>query len=193
MANACPPVQCRRHHRYSRGDRPDAGTSRHPIGDVTWIRRERSSSRPGRALRSLGVEGYEEILRGLVASDVPSVAREAASALLLTGSRAVDDVWTAAEESPHRIVRSGVLRLIRTAGKWHQLKLYLQAAGLGDPELTNCTIELIAQWVERFNRSYAQPSAVDTADLLERTDSLRPLLPRSLIRELEFILRTPVK
>jgi HEAT repeat protein len=142
-----------------------------------------------RAFRILKIEGYEETFRHLVASDVPSVARESASTLLLSRAATVDTIWAEALKNPNLNVRPVVLRLLRTGGKWQQLKLYCQAADLGDPDLSDRAIGLISRWVQKFNSTFVQASRADVLVLLEMMKSIRSLLPPALARELEFILR----
>ena len=142
-----------------------------------------------RGLRILGIDGQEAILLQAISSDVPSVVREAASALL--GERKVEaaTVWEVTLQNPDDRVRPVVLKLFRNTSKWQQLQLYLQAAGSTDPKLSECSIELLAHWVSKFNNTFVQPTPADIAAALQLVEASAGRLSESLVRELRLILR----
>jgi hypothetical protein len=124
-----------------------------------------------RALRDLKGEGNDQTLGRLVASDVASVAREAASSLLSSRSLSADDLWAEALKSTHVRVRLGVLNLLRTTGKW----------------------QLIVTWVDQFNSTFSLASAADCVALLKAMGSFRSRLDSHFARRPEFIPQTESK
>ena len=142
------------------------------------------------ALRILGIEGQEQILLRLVSSDVPPVAREAASSLLSGRSLAADAVWAAALTNTDKRVHLVVLRLLRSAGKWQQLRLFLEAADSIDPKLSECSVGMLTLWIRKFNSTFVQPTVADTEASLKLMEAVRTRLPDSLASELRFILKT---
>lgn len=141
-----------------------------------------------RALRVLGVEEQETPLLRIVSSDVRSVVREAAYTLLSRRTTAADVVWTAALRNTGERVPETVLRLMKDAGKWQQLRLYLGAAGSDSPSLSECAIEMLTTWNSKFNSSFVEPSAADRESSLLVLDSVGERLPKPLARELRFTL-----
>ena len=83
--------------------------------------------------------------------------------------------------------------MMRTVGKWQQLGLYFEALRVGDPDLVTCAIGLTSLWVDRFNSTFVQASPAEARVLIETMESVAPLLPPKLAREVEFILRTSMK
>lgn len=143
-----------------------------------------------RALRTLRADGQQAILRRLVSSDVPSVAREAASSLLAAREVPASGVWADALANPNKRVPVSVLGLMWRAGKWEQLRLYLQAVALTQPKLVESGIGMLALWLKRFNRTFVQPAPSDTASLRSLMNSARSQMPQSLSSDLDFILKT---
>lgn len=145
------------------------------------------------ALAVLGVGGHEQRLCQLVSTDVPSVARVSAFTLLKQRAVPADAVWAAALENPDPQVHRGVLRLLRSVGKWQQLGYYLRAADSSDSELLDCAIELMALWVEKFNATFTPVSQGEALQLLKMLEFVRLGLPVELARKVEFILRSMFK
>ncbi|QOY91144.1 HEAT repeat domain-containing protein [Paludibaculum fermentans] len=154
---------------------------------------QRSSSRVRRvavqALGALGVGGHEQGLCQLVSSDVLSVARVSASTLLEKRAVPAEAVWAAALENPDAKVHRGVLRLLRSTGKWQQLGYYLRAADSNDSDFLDCAIELMNLWVEKFNETFTPVSEGEALQLLKMLECVRLGLPVDLARQVEFILQ----
>lgn len=146
-----------------------------------------------RALRILGVEEQEVPLLRIISSDVRSVVREAAYSLLLRRISAADVVWTAALKNTGERVPETVLRLMKDAGKWQQLRLYLGAARSESPSLSKCAIEMLLTWNSKFNSSFVEPSAAERESSLIALDSVEERLPKPLARELRFTLLASVR
>jgi HEAT repeat protein len=143
-----------------------------------------------RALRALGIAGQTESLMRAISSDVPSVAREAASTLMMARSSTVEAIWSAAVSNADQRVHVAVLKLFNRAGKWQQLRVYLEAAGSGNAVLAECSIGLLKMWLFKFNRTFAQPTADDLETAIRLVESIRGRLPEHQWRELAFVLET---
>ena len=76
-----------------------------------------------RGLRALKSDHNIDLF-ALVAADVPSVAREAGISLLVQNSMLADVVWEQSLKNPDSRVCLAVLRLLRRAGKWAQIRIY---------------------------------------------------------------------
>jgi hypothetical protein len=146
-----------------------------------------------RALRILGAEGNEATFLEVVSTDVPSVAREAAFTLLSGRTVPVDTVWTKALANTDLRIRISVLKLLKNAGKWEQLRFYLQAAAGSDPGLAERALGMLSQWLEKFNSSFVQATISDLEACVELTEAARRHLPASVVRQLDFILKTSAK
>jgi len=142
------------------------------------------------ALGRFGAAGEENVLLQIVTSDTRSVARDAAAVLLRARTVAAYTVWSSATANPNKFVPLAVIRLFKSASKWQQIKIYLQAVMSPEPDLSECAVGMVSSWVLRFNRSFAQPSGteMETASTLLETARLR--LPASLQTELDFLLKT---
>ena len=88
-----------------------------------------------RALRILGVEVNPTLLLNAVSYERPSVAREAVLTLLAGRMTPAEPIWAAAKGNPNRLVRVGVLNLLRLVDKWTQIRIYLQAAADPEPDV----------------------------------------------------------
>lgn len=146
-----------------------------------------------RALRILGVEADSTFLLNAVSSDRPSVAREAVLTLLAGRKTLAEPIWAAAKENPNRLVRIGVLNLLRLLDKWTQIRIYLQAAADPEPDVWERSIELLSLWVGRFNATFTQPAATDKIALTTSIAAVQSILPPKLSRELTFILETSLR
>lgn len=146
-----------------------------------------------RAMRILGAEGNEATFLEVVSTDVPSVAREAAFTLLSGRTVPADAVWAKALTNTDLRIRISVLKLLKNAGKWEQLRFYLQAAVDSDPGLAERAMGMLSQWLEKFNRSFVQASISDLEACVELTEAARRRLPASVARQLDFILKTSAK
>jgi len=83
-----------------------------------------------------------------------------------------------------------VLKLLKNAGKWEQLRACLQAAADSDPGLAEHALGMLSQWLEKFNRSFVQATMSDLETCLELTEATRRRLPASVARQLDFIFKT---
>jgi HEAT repeat protein len=142
-----------------------------------------------RALRILGIDGQEGVLLKVVASDVRSVARKAASALLARRDHSASAVWVEALKNPDKSLHCNVLKLIRSAPKWQQLNLYLGAVVSSDESLSACAIEMLMWWLNQFNASFVNPSLSERDLAASQLDRASELLPARLVSELRFTLR----
>ncbi len=143
-----------------------------------------------RGLRVLGIGGNQATLLRLVATDVPTVAREAASHLLKGRDVACATVWREALRNGNYRVPRAVLKLLRYAPKWEQLKIYLQAAASANIEISKCSIARLGGWLHEFNMSFAQPTTQDAESLVQLFESSQVRMPETLNRELRFLLQT---
>ena len=89
-----------------------------------------------------------------------------------------------------RLVRVGVLNLLRLLDKWTQIRIYLQAAADPEPDVWERSIELLSLWVGRFNATFTQPAAADRIALTTSIAAVQSILPPKLSREFTFILET---
>lgn len=145
------------------------------------------------ALGVLAVEHVEKRLLESISSDSRSVAREAASVLLLSKLASPGTIWAAAKRNPHDKVQLVVLRQMWRAGKWIQLRLYLDAATTVDAELAECALERLVVWESQFNRTFVQPSASESAELLNLFYKAQSRLPADLAKRIAFIIRSFAK
>jgi hypothetical protein len=129
-------------------------------------------------------------LLALVATDVPSVAREAGVSLLMRDRTIIHVVWQQSLKNPDPRVWLRILKLVQRAGKWAQIRVYLDAAKMGDERVSAYAAEQLQRWVDRFNRSFAQPTSSERRDLEEKFEGVRGGLPSGLANELSFVLRT---
>jgi HEAT repeat protein len=146
-----------------------------------------------RTLRILGVEVSPTLLLNAVSYERPSVAREAVLTLLAGRMTAAEQLWAASKRNPNRLVRVGVLNLLRLVDKWTQIRIYLEAAGDPEPEVWERSVELLSLWVERFNATFTQPAAADKIALAASITTVQSILPQKLSRELTFILETSLR
>ena len=146
-----------------------------------------------RAIRILGAEGNEATLLEVVSTDAPSVAREAAFTLLSGRTVPADAVWAKALTNTDLRIRMSVLKLLKNAGKWEQLRFYLQGAADSDPGLAERAMGMLSHWLEKFNRSFVQTTISDLEACVELTEAARRRLPASVARQLDFILKTSAK
>jgi HEAT repeat protein len=145
------------------------------------------------ALSRLKVNNLQEPLLDVIASDTRSVACEAALALLLSKTTSLESIWAAAKKNPQGEVLLSVLCQMKSASKWAQLRIYLEAAMDSNPTLAECAIERLMVWEQRFNLTFAQPSAGEASMLLDllRTAELR--VSPDLTKRLHFILANLVR
>lgn len=146
-----------------------------------------------RALRSLGIEVDPAVWLKAVSQEAPSVAREAALTLLAGRTTPAEPIWAAAQGNPNRLVRVGILNLLRFVDKWTQIRIYLQAAADPEPEVWERSVELLSLWVAKFNATFTQPAAVDKIALPVSIAAVQSILPQKLSRELTFILETSLR
>jgi hypothetical protein len=144
-------------------------------------------------MRILGAEGNEATFLEVISTDVPSVAREAAFTLLSGRTVPADVVWAKALTNTDLRIRMSVLKLLKNAGKWEQLRFYLQATADSDPGLAERALGMLSQWLEKFNRSFARATISDLEACVELTEAARRRLPASVARQLDFILKTSAK
>lgn len=76
------------------------------------------------------------------------------------------------------------------AGKWVQLRLYLDSAASDNRELVECALERLAVWESQFNRTFAQPSAAEPAELLLLMHKVESRLPADLAKRITFIIQS---
>lgn len=141
----------------------------------------------------LKVEQIEEKLLERISSDSRSVAREATSVLLLRKSVSPGAISTAAKQNPDGQAQLAVLRQMWEAGKWVQLRLYLESAASDNRELAECALERLAVWESQFNRTFVQPSVSEPAELLVLTHRVESRLPAELAKRITFIVQSFTK
>jgi HEAT repeat protein len=141
----------------------------------------------------LKVEQIEEKLLERISSDSRSVAREATSVLLVRKSVFPGAISAAAKQNPDGQAQLAVLRQMWRAGKWVQLRLYLEAAASDNRELAECALERLAVWESQFNRTFVQPSDSEPAELLVLTHRVESRLPADLAKRITFIVQSFAK
>jgi hypothetical protein len=129
----------------------------------------------------------------LLWSDVPSVAREVITSLFARGSMPIDVIWKESLKNPDSRVWLAVLKLVLKAGKWAQLRVYLDAVNLGDSRISPYAVGQLQHWVDRYNKSFAQPADSDRMILVESFENVRGELPSALSRELDFLIQTVLR
>jgi len=142
------------------------------------------------ALRRLGIDGEEKFLLKMVASDTRSVARDAAAVLLVARAVDADTVWSSAMSNSNQFVSLAVIRLFKSSGKWGQIKIYLQAAMSPERDLSECAVGMASSWIQRFNRSFAQPSGPELEVVSTLLVAVGSRLPVSMRAELAFLVKT---
>jgi HEAT repeat protein len=145
------------------------------------------------SLGVLNVEKIDEKLLERISSDSRSVAREATSVLLqrkLVSPRAIS---AAAKQNPDAQAQLAVLRQMWRAGKWVQLRLYLDSVASDNRELAECALERLAVWESQFNRTFVQPSVGEPAELLLLTHRVESRLPADLAKRITFIVQSFAK
>ncbi|HEY2470023.1 MAG TPA: HEAT repeat domain-containing protein [Terracidiphilus sp.] len=141
----------------------------------------------------LKVEQIEEKLLEKISSDSRSVAREATSVLLLRKLVSPGAISAAAKQNPDPQSQLAVLRQIWRAGKWVQLRLYLDSAASDNRELAECALERLAVWESQFNRTFVQPSVGEPAELRVLTHRVESRLPADLAKRITFIVQSFAK
>ena len=141
----------------------------------------------------LKVEKIEEKLLERISSDSRSVVREATSVLLLRKSVSPGAISAAAKQNPDGQAQLAVLRQMWRAGKWVQLRLYLESAASDNRELVECALERLAVWESQFNRTFVQPSVSEPAELLFLTHRVESRLPAELAKRITFIVQSFTK
>lgn len=148
------------------------------------------------AVHSLGVlnvEQVEEKLLERVSSDSRSVVREATAVLLLRKLVSPRTIWAAAKQNSDGQAQLAALRQMWRAGKWVQLRLYLDSAASDNRELAECALERLGVWESQFNRTFVQPSVGEPAELLVLTHRVESRLPADLAKRIAFIVRSFAK
>lgn len=145
------------------------------------------------ALGVLKVEQVEEKLLERVSLDSRAVVREAASVLLLRKLVSPGAISAAARQNANGQAQLAVLRQMWRAGKWVQLRLYLESATSDNRKLAECALERLAVWESHFNRTFVQPSAGEPAELLVLTHRVESRLPADLARRIAFIVQSFAK
>jgi hypothetical protein len=82
------------------------------------------------------------------------------------------------------------LKLLKNAGKWEQLRFYLQAAVDSDADLADRAIEMISRWLDKFNCSFARATTSDLENCGQLFEAVRRGLPPPRADQLAFILKT---
>jgi hypothetical protein len=141
-----------------------------------------------RALRMLGIGCGSSILLNTIAGDKPAAVREAAMTLFAERKISAESIWAAVAANPDRRARIGILHLLQSAGKWAQIRLYLEAAADSEPSVSKRAIELLALWVRKFNATFTQPTPADQTVIQGSMAAVWGLLPLALSRELSFIV-----
>lgn len=141
----------------------------------------------------LKVEQIEEKLIERISSDSRSVVHEATSVLLLRKWVSPGAISAAAKQNPDGQAQLAVLRQMWRAGKWAQLRLYLESAASDNRELAECALERLAVWESQFNRTFVQPSVSEPAELLILTHKVESRLPSDLAKRITFIVQSFAK
>jgi len=141
----------------------------------------------------LKVEQIEEKLLERISSDSRSVAREATSVLLLRKSVSPRAISAAAKQNPNGQAQLAVLRQMWRAGKWVQLRIYLESVASENKELTECALERLAIWESHFNRTFVQPPAGEPSALLVLLRDVQSQLPADLFKRIAFIVQSFAK
>jgi HEAT repeat protein len=148
------------------------------------------------AVHSLGVLNVEQIegkLLERISSDSRSVAREATSVLLQRELVSPGAISNAAKQNPDGQAQLAVLRQMWRAGKWIQLRLYLDSAASDNRKMAECALERLAVWESQFNRTFVQPSVGEPAELLVLAHRVESRLPADLAKRITFIVQSFAK
>lgn len=146
-----------------------------------------------RGLDILKVEQIEEKLLKRIASDTRSVAREAACVLLMRKTVSPGTIWATAKQNPHEQVPLSVLRQMWRAGKWVQLRLYLDSSASENQGLARCALERLVVWESHFNRTFVEPSAREPSALMDLLRDVQSRLPTDLAKRIVFIVQSFAK
>lgn len=127
-------------------------------------------------------------LLAAVASDLPSVAREAAATLIAERAVETEPIWRAACANADSRVANAVLPMFRRSGKWPQMARFLEAAISADERIAIRASVQIRWWIESFNARFTQPTEAEKAEVRERFAAARRCLDTDMVRELKLIL-----
>lgn len=141
----------------------------------------------------LKVERIDEKLLERISSDSRSVAREATTVLLLRKLVSPGVISAAAKQNRNGQAQLAVLRQMWRAGKWVQLRLYLNSADSDNQELAECAIERLAVWESQFNRTFVQPTVGEPAEILVLMHRVKSRLPADLAKRITFIVQSFAK
>jgi HEAT repeat protein len=144
-------------------------------------------------LSKLKAENLQEALLDVITADTRSVVGEAALVLLQRRTTSSESIWIAARKNPQEEVLLTVLRQMKSAGKWAQLKLYLEAAATGNIKLAECAVERMMMWEQQYNKTFVQPSASEASVLLDLLRKVESRVSHDLRKRLNFILTNLVR
>jgi hypothetical protein len=141
-----------------------------------------------RALRALKSDGDLD-LGSMLATEVPSVAREAALSLLAQNSMPGYGLWQRSLQNPDPRVWLAILKVLNRTGKWTRLHVYVDAANISDAQISAYAVEQLQWWLVGYNRSFAQVASEERQNLLESFERVRAKLPAALVRDLDFVFQ----
>lgn len=159
------------------GSAPDAPLL-YPLLDSALPRTRREAAR---AIGRLAGLSAEPRLLPLLLDPSSSVARAAANALISVGpSRAsIEAAWDAWRSPSTEGTRRAALRVLRSTGRWHQLRVACLAVADTDPALQAMGLDLLDQCLTRWNRSFTDPPRADVDDLRAAVAAALPRLSRA--------------
>jgi hypothetical protein len=141
------------------------------------------------ALGRLGIKDSPIHLHALC-DPSPGVSREACR--VIAASRIAighEMLWTVLRDSESRHVRMNAFHLLARLPRWESLPYLMQALAVADDRVVVTARMWLGRWVQRFNKSFAQPSAAQRERIRGLLASYRIALGNELYRELEFRTR----
>jgi HEAT repeat protein len=121
-----------------------------------------------RALARLDGDNRSEQFMTALEDASPGVSREAQRALLrfaIPPAAASRLEALVADGATVAHLRRNALDVLAGAGKWRAIPALVRACGDADPAFAAIAHERVAGWLDRYNRSFAQPTAADVAAL----------------------------
>ena len=121
-----------------------------------------------RALARLDGDHQSERFMTALEDPSPGVSREGQRALLrfaIPSAAASRLEALAADGATVANVRRNALDVLARAGKWRAIPALIRACADADPTFAGVAHERVQGWLDRYNRSFAQPTAGDVAAL----------------------------
>lgn len=138
--------------------------------------------------RLVGLEGFDRLLVAME-DPSPSVARAACRVLdgVNLGPDRLEQVWRVARLNP--AARPSIVALARRLDRWAGLTFALRALPTDDPDLRHDGQEVLDAVLERWTRTFTDPSPAVAGQIEEIRQAAAPALDPEQAEALDFALR----